>query len=609
MKARRSKTRALAALATVVTLLSFVGASGAFGQEILPDRVATTVTITPAAALRAQGAQHRIEMWTTDQYGDPIQANLHIDIVGVNPVWGQPAWTGTDGYGIFGYEGRNLGNDRVTFKGLATQAVADVEWVAPQDIPLAPIPAGLSATPLTETKDVNQYHDLNIFVTDQYGQPINNQTVLVTRTGAHPTSQPENAQWNWRGNYWHEYWGSVAGEDLIAIEVPTLSTPLRTVATATWRQPTTPSPLPSDAPIVGSGGLAASAGTDFPGQVIALSANMKQAYLDSSTRRLHFAERLKALKEKVQKDGMARAPDILLLQEIRRGQAVDVATRLNSHLPGTNYAVVIGYGDPYVADHGTYEIRSESAILINSNTMTSHGTGHIDHSYTKEDMCDHQKRVAWGAALDLDADGTSDCLKPKWKRTPFALLKEREADGQTFAVASVHFVLDNFIEDRDRAREYKAQWSADVANALRLAYPTADVYGIGGDFNQGRCYGDGVEPSVCDVTPFWARLSALGFVDEVYALHGESDAAIRVQYEDGWVTQNSTVKRWREKRIDYIFAAGRTSYSSASHDLTCGYLAPTGWPWNCTDLNHPHSYADHRLLWSYLGSRPRMTNS
>ncbi|MDQ3983009.1 MAG: hypothetical protein M3271_10065, partial [Actinomycetota bacterium] len=258
---------------------------------------------------------------------------------------------------------------------------------------------------------------------------------------------------------------------------------------------------------------------------------------------------------------------------------------------------------------GTYEIRGESAILINANTMTAQGTGYVDHSYSRDDMCDHQKRVQSGAALDLDDDGTSDCLKPKWKRTPFALLQEKDTNGQSFAVASVHFVLDSFIEEKERAREYKAQWSADVANALRLTYPAADVYSIGGDFNQTRCYGDGIEPSICQVTPFWSRLSALGFVDEVYALHGETDAAIKVQYEDGWFGTNLGIRRYRTKRIDYIFAAGRTVYSSTSHDLTCGYEAPGTWEWNCHRLDHPHTYADHRLVWSYLGSQPRVTNT
>lgn len=566
--------------------------------------------MTPTAAVRVQGQQHRLAIQLLDQYGNPLSARGNLSIWGANSYNGHLLSTGEDGTGSFAYVGSNAGQDTLSLHFDSAyidpaQATVTVQWLSPAEVPTVPTPFTVAATPIFKTRDVGQYHSVEISISDQYGRPLTDRQVAISRSGANPTAQPETAWYSGDGaTYRYEYRGTAPGQDILAIEVAGTPSVVGTKAAVEWRG-SAANPLPSDPPMVGPGGLAGATGADTPAQVIAVSVNLKQAYLDSVDRRLHFAQRIKVLKEKLDKDGMARPPDVLLLQEIRRAQAQDVAARMNNHLGGTNYVVASAESSPYVADSGTYEIRGESAILINANTMKLLGTGHIDHSYTKEDMRSGQKRLSQGVSLDLDKDGTNDCDKPKWKRTPYALLGEKEANGQTFVVASVHFVLDNFIEDKDKAREYKAQWSTDLANRLRTAYPTADVYGIGGDFNQTRCFGDGIEPSICDVTPFWARLAALGFVDTVYALHGESDSAIRAQYEDGWFGPNTAQLRWRDKRIDYIFSAGRTAHCSASHDLTCGYRAPEGWPWNCKELDHPHNYSDHRLVWAYMRSLPR----
>lgn len=207
-----------------------------------------------------------------------------------------------------------------------------------------------------------------------------------------------------------------------------------------------------------------------------------------------------------------------------------------------------------------------------------------------------------GLALDLDGDGTNDCDKPKWKRTYHALLQEKEVGGQTFAVASVHFVLDNFFARRSDGRAHKATWANQLADELMVnEYPEANAYAIGGDLNQSRCMQDGIEPAVCaqGPTPMWTAFNSRGFLDEVYEVHGQSDATIKDQYRDGFEGRTGTI-HYRDKRIDYIFGAKSTAHSSASHDLSCGIELKNSWERNCKKLDHPDSYSDHRLVWSYL---------
>jgi hypothetical protein len=250
--------------------------------------------------------------------------------------------------------------------------------------------------------------------------------------------------------------------------------------------------------------------------------------------------------------------------------------------------------------------------------MIVEGTGHIDHAYSLADKCSSSERQLLGIALDLDEDGTNDCDKPKWKRTYYAFLTEKGAGGQSLAVASVHYVLDEFLKDKATGRAMKAQWSEELVTALRLAAPPqVSSFAIGGDFNQGKCLP--LDPAVsvstpldapresntCPPTPMWQKFASLGYADAIFTLHGQTNPRLDDQYRDGYLGRGPSIN-YRKKRIDHIFVHGAWAPSSASFDLSCGITAPVSFDMNCNEFEtHPDAYSDHSLLWTYIGPVPR----
>lgn len=362
------------------------------------------------------------------------------------------------------------------------------------------------------------------------------------------------------------------------------------------------------------------------GQVAVFNANVNQIYaesLDAERRRSNLGNRLWSLVKKQEDDGIGYAADIFLLQELNRTQAI----ALKNEFPGKN-ASQIGHAASTDAEKGvitnntSYLHVSETAILYNSDTMklVDGSVGYIDHAYSRSQGCTESYRLALGIPLDLDSDGESDCAKPKWKRTFYAEFIEKES-GLRFAVASVHWVLDEFFSQKSYAAEMKAEWAKHIADTLKTTFPLSTAFAIGGDFNQKRCKATALlettddvstsvdsanEPVLCEPNPFWTRFSSLGFVDTVFAMHGQTDERLRDQYRDGFVGRSLTQINYRKKRIDHIFIGGDTVHSAASFDLSCGVTAPYPEDRNCAKLAHPHAYSDHRIVWAFMGPVPRV---
>jgi hypothetical protein len=72
-----------------------------------------------------------------------------------------------------------------------------------------------------------------------------------------------------------------------------------------------------------------------------------------------------------------------------------------------------------------------------------------------------------------------------------------------------------------------------------------------------------------------------------------------------------------EKRIDYLFARGRSAttvdgksppgsppLTEASHDLNCGEIVQDPEEQSCDLLDNPERYSDHRLVWGFVGPIP-----
>lgn len=146
-------------------------------------------------------------------------------------------------------------------------------------------------------------------------------------------------------------------------------------------------------------------------------------------------------------------------------------------------------------------------------------------------------------------------------------------------MASIHFPRSDRFASLATSFVYKGRWAASMVELLASAYPSAGVRVIGGDFNNRRC-ADTDETVDCEVTPFWAELTAAGYRDAVFTTHGGDDASLREQYRKG--------DRTARTRIDYIFVKG-AAVTEASHDV--GYGAKSG---------DPDFYSDHRFLWAGL---------
>jgi endonuclease/exonuclease/phosphatase family metal-dependent hydrolase len=289
-----------------------------------------------------------------------------------------------------------------------------------------------------------------------------------------------------------------------------------------------------------------------PGQLMTVSANLKASFnnkyiRDSGPRMRTFVSRLLA---QIHERGGLWRPDVLLLQEALnrqrapgRGPADDLsAARVASeltNLTGDEYAIVV---DPGKRQRPSRGVSKETAIVANVETMNWPAAGGYVISNAFKD-----KR-------EFKYTGPNRPTRPPSRRQAWAVIAERDPQGATFPVASVHYLTDKRLgctrgaRCQRRVNSLKERWSRQVSDRLKAW--SGDYFEravIGGDFNATRKDG------------FYGALADLGYRK---AIRG---------------------------RIDHIF--------------TRGAIGPTG----IDDSRHsgrgayPLGYSDHRFLWATLG--------
>ena len=376
------------------------------------------------------------------------------------------------------------------------------------------------------------------------------------------------------------------------------------------------------------------------GQILVLDANILQAFAEGNSRYksdctasgatkiCNAPQRERAFARRVQKlaskplqqigqhvDGMRYAPDVLLLQEARCEDAYGTAAKLAGRFTGSRWGVAKCRHSPAVKSDANLLIQADTAIVYNRGQVRVLDSGTSVTSRYESHQRPASCQTNPSLFIDIDGDGESDC-KVKWKRHYLVSLQEI-ASGRRFAVASVHYVTNSHLAERDQDA-LKAHWSAEVVAKLESTYPAMDSYVIAGDTNMARCADEGVripadarEPQICSERPWWLSLSRSGYVDSIYHHHGDplqlnTQEDLDRQYWDGCrvpstVSGSCQTRNVAERpRVDYILNKRAASLISASHDLNCGFddPAPNVNLFCDEPLHHPRRYSDHRLLWS-----------
>lgn len=290
----------------------------------------------------------------------------------------------------------------------------------------------------------------------------------------------------------------------------------------------------------------ARAGAGEP-RVVVVTANLQEAYDERDLRDMRemrvFVSRLLE---------RAPAPDVLLLQEVRRASAAYVAELLEART-GHDFAVVRDPGPEPWARRGGVIVKSETAVLIDADTMARAGRG------------------GW-LRQTHDADDGAAGETRTVKKTAYVPLEQR-ATGLRVAVASAHFHLDNLLRSKRVAARYKERWSVEITRLLQREYPSS-VHVWGGDLNASRCRDPRADG--CVLSPFWKTMTTEPF--------DYDDVVYTVSVRDDDVVEKRT------GHSDYVFTDGTPV--DAGSDITYK-----------DELEHDSSvfYSDHRFFWAVVG--------
>ncbi|MDQ3877818.1 MAG: hypothetical protein M3290_05640 [Actinomycetota bacterium] len=280
--------------------------------------------------------------------------------------------------------------------------------------------------------------------------------------------------------------------------------------------------------------------------LVVVTANLDEVFVPQDVAHGHdmlvFAHRVRF--------GVSSAPDVVLLQEVTRSVAKEVAMRLSREI-GKKYVVAVAPGPVAWHQVGDKMFATETAILLNSSTMRRLGRGgYITNTYAAKD--------------------TAPGIPNTRKGVAYALAQQRST-GTKYALASLHFVPNWNFSSHDVSYEYKRQWSARVAHIVKTKYPTA-VPIIGGDFNSPRCLNKSSED--CIQAPFWRLMtSGLHFSDTLYA-YGQQIGMGHVPAKPG---------------VDFIFTKAGTT--AAGSDYT--YTDQNG-------ADPQKFYSDHQFHWAQI---------
>jgi hypothetical protein len=250
-------------------------------------------------------------------------------------------------------------------------------------------------------------------------------------------------------------------------------------------------------------------------------------------------------------------PDVLLLQEVRRKSAREVA-RVMSRRTDHRFRAVIAPGKRPWRQTETKVIRRDTAVVINSRAMREVGEGgFLATSYPAKHGNAEVRRFG----------------KRQVKESAYTLVKERASDT-TLAVLSIHWP-GNF-RSKKYTNLYGKKWSEKSALFLQNEYASEDpqpINVIGGDFNRQshRKLDNGDRTPY----PFWKYLTGdpYHYLDAVWTVDARADN-----------------KDITNGGVDFIFA--RASILHAGIDQSYDWREASGDP--------DRFYSDHRFRWALV---------
>lgn len=207
--------------------------------------------------------------------------------------------------------------------------------------------------------------------------------------------------------------------------------------------------------------------TSPPGQVVIVTTNLQEAYGEKDVKDPRdldvYVARLMTL--------LPAAPDVLLLQEMRRSSARSLASRLSTATGFTYRVAVEPARNPHVQRNGRIHKR-ETAIVLNTSTMAKVDRGGF-------------------IRLDIPRDEMAAGLKPVTKYAARLLVRER-GTGLKVPVVSIHLPLSSEFRSDSIANSRRGRFAKKVVRILKERYtglsPRLDT--VAGDFNENRFIGD-----------------------------------------------------------------------------------------------------------------------
>lgn len=289
------------------------------------------------------------------------------------------------------------------------------------------------------------------------------------------------------------------------------------------------------------GSVARGADQSVQGQILVVTTNLQEAFDrddadDPSDMRVYVSRLLKQL---------PYAPDVVLVQEVRRSSARNVAGLL-TQASGYRYSIVVPPGEPPWRELDDRIIDRESAVIVNEDTVEVLGaTGTIKSVYPGSVARAGEPRRVRNHAFASVA------------------LLDRSA---SITVASVHYVQNDFLTSPDVGDDYKRRWALQTADflAAQAAEWGTSMTAIGGDFNASR-----------------------GRRDD-YANHSHSPWLVGLT-GDGYGYRDTVYEVTKEGGPDFIMAAativnaGVDMYYNARRAARDGYF-----------------YSDHRFRWAII---------
>jgi hypothetical protein len=295
------------------------------------------------------------------------------------------------------------------------------------------------------------------------------------------------------------------------------------------------SPLVGQAPA-----QAATAATSPDNRIVVVTANLREAWTPEDVADISdmqiFAGRVLAQ--------TPYAPDALLLQEVSRTAAKNVASIL-SNRTGYTYTVAKAKKRTRKETRSAKHLWA-NAILLNATTMQKLDNGGF---------------IATGYSRDDSAGG----VKPTVANSAYTFAGER-GGGLKIALSSSHLAQQHQLKTERIANTYKKKWSEKIATKLKRAYggySSNRITSIGGDFNTQKCSGG----YPCHPLPFWRTLTSDGY-----------------GYRD---TIHETVNIGG---VDYIFTSG--GVINANLDSTYSDPKPSSRGF----------YSDHRFRWAVVSN-------